>query len=501
VVERLESDSPADLARLARGEGHVAWYDRRLEPWLREPAAWPELLRHPLEVLHLGALERTDLAVGDLGRVDFDSPFLMPGPGDRHPSWLVGPAAGIASAALVRALGIGPGPGLARAILEFGRRAHREGLFLYAEPALLGGRVPDEVSRALRFELARRDLAVLIARGYGRRWLAFWALAAALFDRSLPLGAALAGWRAPAPPDTDRDSLARLHPQVDPGIASEEEVDAVIPTLGRPGPLRDLLADLAAQTVPPRRVIVVDQRPPGAGLPPPADLGADWPFELVSRTVDWIGACRARNLALGEVRSPWVLFLDDDVRLPADTVARLAATARAYGVGAVNAAVYLPRQEAETGTDALPRVWSTFGTCVALVETAALRQAGPFDERLEGGYGEDAEIGIRLRRAGCNVLYAPAIRVLHLKAPMGGFRYDFPFPWRDEVPPPQPSPIFLYARNKHATPSMRQGYRLFYLLNRLRSAPALAWPAELFRALRRWRRSAHWAERLSEGAS
>ncbi len=492
IAERVEAGTAVDLARLAQGEGHVAWYDRRLEPWLRDPATWPELLRHPLEVLHLGCLQRTDLAVRDLGRVDFDSPFLLPGPGDRrYPTWLVGPAGGIASAALVRAVGIEPCLGWAAALLDFGRRAQREGLLFYSDPALLAGPVPEEVRQALRFELSRSELAVLIARGYGRRWVAFQALAAALFDRSLPLS----GWRAPAPPAAvQREALARLHPAVDPGSAAGEEVDAVIPTLGRPGPLRDLLQDLAAQTLPLKRVIVVDQRPPDASPPAPADLGGDWPFELAVRTVDWTGACRARNLALREVRSPRVLLLDDDVRLPAGTVALLAATAQAYGVGAVNAGVHLAHQEAEAG--ALPRVWSTFGAGAALVETAALREAGPFDERLEGGYGEDMEIGIRLRRAGCNVLYAPAVRVLHLKAPAGGFRHGARFPWHGEKVQPRPSPIFLYARNKHATPAMQQGYRLFYALNRLRAVPALARPGELVRILRRWERSAHWAERL-----
>jgi hypothetical protein len=97
------------------------------------------------------------------------------------------------------------------------------------------------------------------------------------------------------------------------------------------------------------------------------------------------------------------------------------------------------------------------------------------------------------------VLYAPAVRVLHLKAPAGGFRHDVHFPWHGETVQPRPSPIVLYAHNKHATPAMRQGFRLFYVLNRLRSVPALARPRELFQVLRRWKRSAHWAERLAEG--
>lgn len=495
VAERVEGGGTADLLRLAQGEGFVAWYDPRLEPWLRDPATWPELLRHGLEILHLGCFQRTDVAVRDLGWVDFDSPFLLPGPVDRrYPTWLVAPAGGVAPAALMRALGLEPRLGLAAALLDLGRRTQREGLFLYSEPALLARPVPEEVREALRFELDRRELAALIARGYGRQWLGFWALAAALFDRSLaPLpwllrtgGGSLsheAGeGRGGGPP----------HPAVDPAAG---EVDAVIPTLGRPGSLRDLLEDLAAQTVPPRRVIVVEQRPPGAE---PVALDAGWPFELVLRTVEWTGACRARNLALGEVRSPWVLLLDDDVRLASGTVAQLLGTARAYGVGAVTAAVHLAHREPPAGP---PRVWSTFGAGATLVEAAALREAGPFDERLEGGYGEDAEIGIRLRRAGCNVVQAPAVRVLHLKAPAGGFRHAVRFPWHEDPVPPRPSPIFLFSRNRHATPAMQQGYRLFYALNRLRSVPALARPGELLRILRGWKRSAHWAERLEAGTA
>lgn len=488
VAERVEGGGTADLLRLAQSEGCVAWYDPRLEPWLRDPATWPELMRHPLEVLHLGCFQRTDLAVRDLGRIDFDSPFLLPGPTDRrYPTWLVAPAGGIASAALVRALGLDPRLGLAAALLDLGRRAQREGLFLYSEPALLARPAPEDV----RFELDRRELAALIARGYGRQWLGFWALAGALFDRSLaPL---LWLFRTGGGSEGRGGGLARLHPKV--GLPTEGEVDAVIPTLGRPGPLRGLLEDLAAQTIPPRRVIVVEQRPPGTE---PVYLDADWPFELVLRTVEWTGACRARNLALQEVRSPWVLLLDDDVRLVDGTVAQLLATAHAYGVGAVTAAVHLAHQEPPAGP---PRVWSTFGAGATLVETAALREAGPFDERLEGGYGEDAEIGIRLRQAGCNVVQAPAVRVLHLKAPAGGFRHAVRFPWHDDPVPPRPSPIFLLSRNRHATPAMQQGYRLFYALNRLRSVPALARPGELLRILRGWERSAYWAERLEAGTA
>ncbi len=487
-----ERDAARRLFRLANSDdGHVAWYDRRLEPYLKDPASWPGLLRHGLEVLHLGALQRTDRAAAALGRVDFDSPFLLPGPADRRfATWLISPMAGIAPAALLRAVGFDPRcGGLAACLLDFGRRGMGHGMFPYSDPALLAHPVPPEVLAEIPCRIGGGEIATLIARGYGRRWLSFAALGRGLF--SLP-----AGLRAPMPPVAHGPALARMHPAPDPAAVAGETVDAIIPTLGRPGPLRDLLADLAAQSVPPRRVLVVDQRPPGAELPA-ADFGSDWPFELRVQTVDWLGACRARNLALASLRSDWAFFLDDDVRLQPTLVADLLALARAYHVGAVNASVYLPHQNAEPEPGAQPKVWATFGAGATLVSAAAVREAGPFDERLEGGYGEDAEYGLRLRQAGCNVIYAPAARVLHLKAPAGGFRHPLNLPWQGEAVQPRPSPIFLYARAKHVTPAMREGYRLFYILGRLRSVPPAARPAELLRVKREWRRAAHWAAVLA----
>lgn len=493
-----EGDAARRLFRLAGSDdAHVAWYDRRLEPYLADPASWSGLLRHGLEVLHLGALQRTDRAAASLGRVDFDSPFLLPGPADRRfATWLISPMAGIAPAALLRAVGFDPRcGGLAACLFDFGRRGMAHGMFPYSDPALLArpmAPVPPEVLAGIPCQIGGGEIATMIARGYGRRWLSFAALGRGLF--SLP-----AGLRAPMPPVAHGPALARLHPVPDPAGVTAETVDAIIPTLGRPGPLRDLLADLAAQTVRPRRVLVVDQRPPGADLPD-TDFGSDWPFDLRVHAVDWLGACRARNLALAELRSDWALFLDDDVRLRPTLVADLLALARAYHVEAVNASVYLPHQDPAPEAGALPKVWSTFGTCAALVSAAAIRDAGPFDERLEGGYGEDSEFGLRLRRAGGNVLYAPASRVLHLKAPAGGFRHPRRHPWQGEAVQPRPSPIFLYARAKHATPAMREGYRLFYTLGRLRAVPPAARPAELLRVTREWRRAAHWASSLEAGA-
>ncbi|MFP5284199.1 MAG: hypothetical protein ACLGI9_00510, partial [Thermoanaerobaculia bacterium] len=141
--------SPArELNRLARAhpDAWIAWYDRRLEPWLSDPESWPGLARHDLEVLHLGCFQRTDLVAGSLGLVDFDSPWLLPGPRDRRfATWLISPAAGLARAAAIRAVSPDRTGSLAGFLFELGLRGIRHGLSPVSEPALLESPVPEEL--------------------------------------------------------------------------------------------------------------------------------------------------------------------------------------------------------------------------------------------------------------------------------------------------------------------------------------------------------------------
>ena len=493
---RLPLDGQAaparELARLAREhpDAWIAWYERRLEPWLSDPGSWPGLARHELEVLHLGCFQRTDLLAGSLGLVDFDSPWLLPGPRDRRfATWLISPAAGIARAAAIRAIAPDRTGSLAGFLFELGARGIRHGLSPVSEPALLKSPVPEEVWD--RSPLSDDDLARLIRRGYGRKWLGFWLLARLVSERKLSpaaVGAALRGWTAKEPGKVDVRALERLQPAL-PDQDPDEDVDAVIPTLGRPEALRDVLRDLGDQTVPPRRAIVVGQ----GDAPPPEEVPA---FELVFHSLPARGACTARNAALREVRSDWVLLLDDDVRLQPGLISYLLRMARAWGVEAVNAAVHLPGER--VGSQG-PRPWPMFASGASLVSTRALRESGGFDERLDGGYGEDYEIGIRLRLAGAGVLYAPGEPVLHLKLPAGGFRHPAPLPWSDDPIPPRPSPPVLYSRRKHHPRTMQDGYRLYYALKRLAGKPLRAWLPELRTLRREWERAEWWAGRMLEG--
>jgi glycosyltransferase involved in cell wall biosynthesis len=271
-------------------------------------------------------------------------------------------------------------------------------------------------------------------------------------------------------------------------------VDVLIPTLGRPDLLRAVLEDLSSQTILPRRVHIVDQRPLGASPAQSPELAGSWPFEVEHFVVPWQGVCRARNLALAHLDGEWVLMLDDDVRLPARLLESLLATAQSYGVEVLCGAVRM--SEGELKPPAGPRPWPHLAAGVCLLSRRARAAAGGFDERCEGGFGEDYEYGIRLRRAGFEVAYVDDETVLHLKAASGGFRQPHPQPWAHDEVAPRPYPTVLYSRRKHLTPAMLDGYRLFYTLNRFR---AVAWyrrGAELMRARREWRRAWFWSQHL-----
>jgi GT2 family glycosyltransferase len=68
-----------------------------------------------------------------------------------------------------------------------------------------------------------------------------------------------------------------------------------------------------------------------------------------------------------------------------------------------------------------------------------------FSKQYEFGYGEDSDFGMMLRNKGQDVIYLPEPKILHLKAPIGGFRTEPILLWQKESIRPKPSPtVMLY---------------------------------------------------------
>ncbi|MCA2222202.1 glycosyltransferase family 2 protein [Nonomuraea aurantiaca] len=183
-------------------------------------------------------------------------------------------------------------------------------------------------------------------------------------------------------------------------------ITVVVPTIGRPS----LGATLAAvgTRLP---VIVVDDRP--ASRAGPLDVP-----ERVRVVRSWgRGPAAARNAGWRAAATPWVAFLDDDVvPRPGWAEAVWADLAELAGdVAGSQGRVEVPLPPGRRPTDAER---NTAGLSTAEWITAdmayrrsALEAAGGFDERFPRAYREDADLALRLLRAGYRLVRGERVTV------------------------------------------------------------------------------------------
>jgi HAD superfamily hydrolase (TIGR01662 family) len=186
----------------------------------------------------------------------------------------------------------------------------------------------------------------------------------------------------------------------------------VIPTVGRPC-LRDCLGALAAASgPPPDQVVVVDDRPAaGSPLFAPNDSPGAPPYGLPVTVVASGGAgpAAARNAGWRRTGTPWVAFLDDDVRVGRDWRQRLAEDLSGLPgrTAGVQGRITVPAPEGRRPTD-----WErgTMGLAAArwitadmVYRRAALAESGGFDERFRRAFREDADLALRLLADGWNL--------------------------------------------------------------------------------------------------
>jgi len=182
----------------------------------------------------------------------------------------------------------------------------------------------------------------------------------------------------------------------------------VVPTLGRPS-LRALLVSLAkAQGPVPRQVVLVDDRPGGGPLPP-APAGLAGVVSVVRGVARGPAAARNAGWRAVDPAVPWVVFLDDDVTVTREWRRQLARDLDQPGdVGGVAARVTVPLP-----ADRRPTDWerSAAGLADAAWITAdmayrreLLEQVGGFDERFPRAYREDADLALRVQRAGARLV-------------------------------------------------------------------------------------------------
>ena len=110
-----------------------------------------------------------------------------------------------------------------------------------------------------------------------------------------------------------------------------------------------------------------------------------------------------------------------------------------------------------------------FGAGHAFVKSTCITDL-KFNVAYEFGFGEDNDFGMQLRNRGYDILYVSTSKILHLKAPIGGFRTKPTVLWQDDSIQPKPSPTVMLYKLLHDTKEQLLNYKVtlfFKNLNKL----------------------------------
>ncbi len=334
------------------------------------------------------------------------------------------------------------------------KRAMPNGLFCYSEPRLLHSNPTiNNINPTNNFTLFRfvkqhksiKWLVILFVNMFiYERKIAFIPFIYALFFKSRK-------W--------DKKSLDNIEVNSKKKVVVTNEIDVIIPTIGRSQHVYNVLCDLRLQTHLPKKVIVVEQNPEPNSISQLEFLTKEiWPFIIDHTFTHQPGACNARNIALSKVSSEWVFMCDDDNRFENSLIKDVFDNIKKYGVEVLSTAY---PQKKETIDYTKIHQTTIFGSGNSFLKSIYLRNS-KFDATYEFCYGEDFDFGMQLRNLGADVVYFPKPHIVHLKAPMGGFRIKPIFKWSSDPIQPKPSPTILLNFIKYRSKEQVGAYKTIY---------------------------------------
>lgn len=288
-------------------------------------------------------------------------------------------------------------------------------------------------------------------------------------------------------------------------LQGNPSVSYIIPTMMRQGYTLKLIEDLANQSHKPAQVVVVDATPPNERDEALYNF-KDFPFEIIVKWQESKGSCRARNEAIELCTSDYIVFGDDDIRIPPNYIENHIRFLQTYNANACNGLDVRADNESQTLDDLhaklqgmgssryLTGVTQVFNNANNCVKRVYVNKLVGNDVNYDGGYGEDNDFGLSLIKFGIVVLQNPFSANLHLKPATGGYRFwgkqatiigkkRKQQPWELDTPVkwirPLPSPTIIYYNLKQYDDQMLAEYRSKYLANYLFKGPVWSFPLRL----------------------
>ncbi|ALJ06743.1 family 2 glycosyl transferase [Pseudalgibacter alginicilyticus] len=273
-------------------------------------------------------------------------------------------------------------------------------------------------------------------------------------------------------------------------ISGNPKVSYIIPTMMRQDFTINLLNDLENQTYKPFEVIVVDATP--------EDLRDEliynernYSFQTIFKWQTTKGSCRARNEAIDLCTGDYIIFGDDDIRIQPQFVENHIRLLQTYNAEACNGLDVRADHQQQDLSDLNEKLaamgenrWKvgatqSFSNANSCVSKRVVDILVGNDINYDGGYGEDSDFGLSISKLGITVLQNPFSVNLHLKPPVGGYRFwgqqaglkgkkRKSQPWELDIPVkwivPNPSPTIIYLIHKHFNERQREEYKIKYFV-------------------------------------
>ena len=177
-------------------------------------------------------------------------------------------------------------------------------------------------------------------------------------------------------------------------------------------------------------------------------------FSLLNNNIiyylqDRPAVCLARNTIIQKAKGDIIIFFDDDVILNKDCIRSHQSVYENNTIKSCIGPIYHRLQsydynlldilQPNVGTvevkEDLKNINYDYNgvsiSCNQSFDREILLKIGGFDENFIGGYYEDADLGLRLKKQGFKIAFHPNAMIVHIKAPQGGLRFEVSQPFTE----------------------------------------------------------------------